>query len=81
MTYTVSDLVRAVSDNYTGGYECCEMKILPNMERSEYVDAQGGRHWYLVIQVTDSEPGEYNIDGEYWFSYDNELISVREIPA
>lgn len=70
---TLADLVRAVSNSKTGGYEV-DFDIKPNLER-----ARSGDGFFLVIEVNSTEPFPpfEGINGEYWFWDDNTVMQVQ----
>ena len=65
---TVADLVRAVMDQKTGGYDV-DFNILPNRYRA------GPDAFWLVIEVDSNHP-DTNIGGQYWFWADNTVMQV-----
>jgi len=67
---TLAELVRAVSDLKTGGYEV-KFDIKPNMERS-----RAGDGFFLVIDVETTEPDVTGINGEWWFWDDHSVMQV-----
>lgn len=67
---TLADLVRAVSDTKTGGYEV-DFDIKPNLNK-----ARAGDGFFLVIEVEFYETDRVFCSGEYWFWSDNTVMQV-----
>lgn len=68
---TLLELVQAVRDSRTGGYEV-DFDIKTNMERS-----RTGEGFFLVVDVKSSEPNpETPLNGEWWFCDDGQVMQV-----
>lgn len=73
---TVAELVRAVSNSRTGGYEV-DFDILPNRAKAVASGTRegGDRTFFLLIDVRDSDP-DSEINGEWWFWADDTVMQV-----
>jgi hypothetical protein len=74
---TLADLVRAVSDIKTAGYEV-DFEIQPRSER--YRVRKDVDEFWLVVKVESTDPGGWsnraNVNGEWWFWADNTVLQV-----
>jgi hypothetical protein len=68
---TLLELVQAVQDAVTGGYELIEFKIEPRRERFRQ-----GNGFFTVVTVNDEYSGYTGLNGEWWFDADGRVMQV-----